>query len=225
MRRHVLALSLLLFCGIADSALGQPTLTLSEDRLYIDGVTPGGELALFGVARRGLDYFIRLELVHEVLAADASGRADFRLELELEPRSVWAVVDLETGVLTLASPSSGGPRETPFAPGALFASRSGEVDRLRHDHRVIEALVVRPGSEAERRGVWSLRLADGDTATDADGSFNRSVTLAASSLEPVSGQVPPSRFEPGDVIIMIDPDDLEVSAMQIAVGPGAGGER
>ncbi len=217
-------LPVLLLLSTATPSHSQLALTFSSNGVLVDGVSPDSELAVFAASRVGLGYFVRVEVVREVLVADEAGHAEYRLPGELAPRSVWAAVDLASGEFALAAPSIDGLSEDPFSAGAFFTSDSGEVDRLRHDHRVIEALVVRPSWDEEARGVWSLRLADGDPATDADGLFDRTVTLALGSLEPLDGGPPPSRFAVGDVVIMIDPDNLQVSAVRLEDATGIGGE-
>lgn len=221
---RALVLFSLLF-AFAGPGMGQPTLTLFQDRIEVEGISASGDLVLFGAAREGLGYFNRVRFTREILSADLTGHAELTLERELAPRSVWAVVDLSTGEYALASPRLEGPNEKPLPAEAFISGDTGEVEAVRFDHRVAEALVARAGKDEAPRGVWSVRLADGDPATDADGTFNRSVTLEVAALQPLLGEAAAESFEPGDVVLMIDPDTLEVSVARLGAEAGQGGER
>ena len=214
-----------LFVLLASPVASQPTLHLSDDRIFVDGLTEGGDVVLFGAAREGLGYFVRLRLTRELLAADAQGRAELSLGRELADRSVWAVIDLTDGEYSLAAPTAEGPREDPFDVNAFQSGSSGELDQVQFSSRVSEVLVARPGRDEQPRGVWSLRLADGDPATDADGAFDQRVTLDVVTLQPLLGEAAPEQLLPGDVVVMINPDTLEISAARLEEAGGTGGER
>jgi len=69
------------------------------------------------------------------------------------------------------------------------------------------------------------RVADGDPASDLDGLFDEAVTFAAEDLERWWGEATLGAFEPGDVVVMVDPSSLAVAVLDVEPPAGQGSER
>lgn len=184
------------------------TLELEEDVIVIEGLTPETEAVLFGVGR-GVAGFIPYELrVAERLAADASGTTRFELSQELPASSVWVVVALADGELTLASSPGDELREVAFPGRGLPAS----LRRLEDVRASLAVLWVRPmleaGSDAQG-GAWTGRVRDG-SGLDGDGREDRRVSVLLDLLEPLDSSPAPEQLAPGDVLVGIDTETLEI---------------
>ena len=208
------------------AALALPTLTFENSSVSVEGATPGGEVLFFSVERVPTGFYVEVNIRRESVGADGTGLASVLFDEEVPTRSVWAAIDLATGQFALGSPSSFGLLEEAFAPGAFRTDAAGLADQLRHGHKLVEALWVRPGERAAGAGAWRQRVADGGSR-DVDAALDGAVALDPASLQPVGGeQVVPDRFAPGDVVVLIDPSSLEISATQLVAGSGeAGGAR
>jgi len=209
------------------SLVAQPTLQFAGPTVAFEGATPSGQVAFFSVARIPLGYSQRLEVRRELGLADASGRAEWVVEREPWLGSVWAAVDLASGEFALAAPPGGTLRQRPLDIDAFEQGAGGEFSSLRYSgHVVLEALVVRTAKSQQDEGVWGLRASDGGEA-DGDGEHNDEISLQPSRLEAISEGAPAlSAFAAGDVVILIDSDRLEVSALRLKEATdGQGGER
>lgn len=240
MLRHLPGLLLrvlLLACLASVSATAQPSLTFDTNAstgsgtVLLEDATPEGEVIWFSVERAPTGYFVSVDIRRESTLADAEGTVSVRFEEEVPTRSVWAVIDLTSGEFALASPSSYGLLEQPFKPDAFSADAEGLADQVRHEHRVVEVLWVRPGIRSEGAGAWQVRAADGGQH-DEDGILDGSVSVQPASLFPVADEAEtPAFFAPGDVVVLIDPATLEISATRLEEGRGgastgeAGGAR
>ncbi len=220
-------LPLLLVALIPSLVTAQPALNLGNNAVVFNGASPDGDVAFFSVAKIPLGYSQRVEVRREVVVADATGRAEWALESEPALKSVWAAVDLASGEWALASPEGGLLRQQPLELTAFERDPGGELSTLLYDgHVVAEALVVRTALSAGSPGVWGLRLSDGGDA-DGDGDHNDAIRLHPASLAAIGeAGAPPLAFAPGDVVVLVDPDRLEVSAVRLEEATaGQGGER
>jgi hypothetical protein len=189
-----------------------PVVTFEEQAVVASGVTPGGVVAVFG-ASRGFNGFAGYFLRHDRVLADDDGDGAVRLELELplSERAVFAAVDLESGEVGL-----GAPEGFELQAGALPAEAIGvDGGELTERRRRVWALWVRPGAEASR-GVWGANVGDGG-ATDGDGAEDGSVRALMSSFvaTETDGPAAPERLAAGDVVVVVDPETLEVSTLRL----------
>lgn len=189
----------------------EPPVLSFEEQAVVVAVTPGGSVAVFGVSR-GWNGFTGYYLRNDEVLFDEDGDGMVRLELELpldRVQSVWTAVDLASGELALAAPEGSELHEVPLPPEAV----GPDGDRLTASaQRWAYALVVRPGLEAEA-GVWGANLADGGP-DDEDGLEDRSIQARLSSFVPTSAEEskPPERLAAGDVLVLVDPETLEIVA-------------
>lgn len=193
------------------SLLAQPNLTFTPQSVLAAGLSPGGEVVFFAVARIPLGSHQRLEAHREVVAADGAGEAVLELADGVPRRSVWAVVDLASGDYALGTPEDYPLRQASLAPEAFDPGPGGGLDRIRHRHRRLELLLLRPGV-----GAWTLRAADGGEG-DADGAADGTLTTALDALEPLTpaAQVVAALL-PGDVVVVLDPERMNVTAARLA---------
>lgn len=206
-------------------ASAPPELAISfEDASVVAGkLSPGGDALFFGVARRAMGTFHRVERYLGAEIVDAQGEARLALEEALAPKAAWAVVDLETGAFRLAAPEGFELVVLPF-PGEGFEAGAvaGRVDRLEHPVPWVDLVLVRP-----KVGAWSLRAADGseqDRDRDRGGGARPGrVVTGLEDLEPLAGgPEPPEEYAAGDVLLVIDPLDLRVYATRLDRVPEPG---
>ncbi len=231
MSRYVaptLVLLLLLASVTSSVALAAPSLTFQPSAVAIEGVTPGGEVAWLAVSRRPLETHQRVEIYRQLTTADAAGRAQLALGDTVTLKSIFAAVDLATGDYAVAAPATSSLLERALLAEAFITDASGAAVLLRHDRPRMEALVVRPGSAtgSERPSAWAGAVEDGG-ALDEGEAYDGQVELSPRLLPPLIEDQPAAQtFRPGDVVILINPEALEISALRLGEGPaGQGGER
>ncbi|MDP9119863.1 MAG: hypothetical protein M3O15_00575, partial [Acidobacteriota bacterium] len=77
----------------------------------------------------------------------------------------------------------------------------------------LEVLLVRPG-----QGVWGITVGDGGQ-NDEDGASDGHLQFSLDHLRPVARSAsPPSRIAVQDLLIVVDPNRMEISLVR----PGAG---
>lgn len=198
-------------CLLASGAVaGELTVRAHADRVEVEGVTPGGQVACLGVGQAWGEWLPRRERFTSMATdTDVDGRVTFLLETEVPVSSTWCVVDLETGDHSLTWP------ETWRVPLGVSTSQLSLAEKdqlvLQEPRESLEVLLVRP-----HLGAWVGLVGDG-AAGDADGQQDGRVTLNPATLralgEPGSG---PETLGPGDVIVAVDPSTLE--GLTITVG-------
>ena len=216
-----LALTLIL---PTSAAFALPSLTFETSSVSVEGATPGGEVAWLSVSRRPLQTHQRVEIYRQLATADPSGRAELVVSDPVTPKSVWAAVDLTSGEFVVAAGATGSLRERAVLSDSLVTDESGAVVALRHDRLRMEALVVRPGTETP--SAWAGRVEDGGTL-DEGAAYDGLVEFSPRLLPALHADQPTAQlFLPGDVVILIDPESLELSALRLGEGEaGQGGER
>jgi hypothetical protein len=198
--------------ALASPALAaEPTVSFEEQSVVVTGLPPGGEVSLFGISR-GYDGLAGYELRHDaLLTADGEGTVRYELDLPVSLQSVWSAVDLSTGEVGLGVPEDGVLRLA--RSQSAFDAERRTVTELR---RFADIQWVRPGAR-EVAGVWGARLGDG-AAGDEDGLEDLSIRAPVSAFAPVrSGEESPvpDRLAPGDVVVVIDPQTLEISVTRL----------
>jgi len=190
-------------------------LTLEARAVVASGLTPGDKLAWFSVAREATGFgsqIVRREGV--LLDDDKDGTARIELAEPVPSRSIWAAVDLKTGQYKLATPPGYLLSEAQFPPDTVRPGASGKLDQLFSGGRdLVDFFVARPAV-----GAWALTVWDG-AGMDEDGPSNRQVSSAFGKMEPAGeGPPPPDGLKPGDVVIVIDPNAMEVQAARLSGG-------
>lgn len=201
------------------AAAAPPEVSLEEHAVVVSGATPGGAVAVFGVSQ-GFNGFTEYYLLEDELLVDEDGDGAVRLELELplsKRHSVWTVVDLASGELSLASSKGEAPIADPLPLDPLSAGGDEVTVAVQ---RWAYALWVRPGREAGA-GAWVAIVGDGG-ASDGDGEENRQVRAAVSAFLPVPPAAPegegrpPERLASGDLVVVVDPETLAIRTTRLA---------
>jgi len=195
----------------SDPPVVRPEIVFEAGAVSVEGLTPGGEAVLFGVARRALGYHQRVERVEEVLVADAEGVARLEMPEGVPVTAVWALVDLTTGELA-AGPSPGFSRSVRPFPTAGLRGRGGVPGRLSAALEGAQILYVRPGE-----GAWGTALLDGGVY-DQDGADDGAFEVSLADLVAVgtSGTaVPPAEVAAGDLVVVVDSTDLDLFVLRV----------
>jgi hypothetical protein len=186
-------------------AHAQLAIGFEENAVVVKGVTPGGSVVWFGIARERPGRITRVVRRDSVLPdSDGDGLVRFDLERSVAVQSIWAAVDLTSGAFVVATPE-GMPRREVALPGNSFRrSPVGAVNALQDSREFLEILVVRPGE-----GAWSLSVGDGGSS-DADMQPDGNIEATLASMRPLQGSKGAfDQLLPGDVVIVVDPRQME----------------
>jgi hypothetical protein len=193
-----------------------PAVSFEERAVVVSGLRPNGQVAWFGVAREVEDDWATLVRREEV-AADTDGDGVVRLELDREVplQSVWVAVDLTNGKVAIAAPDGFALRVAPLPVRGLGRGQGeGSPDYLEIDSTSVEAFVARPGV-----GVWGATAGDGGAGDDGP-PRDRRVRIDLDRLSGRPGNAAaPQRFQPRDIVVLVDPDRLVVTVAELAEGP------
>jgi len=191
------------------AATPQPVITYNADGITVTGTTPGGRVILFGISRRPLGVAASTARRWLVQTASAAGTVTFTFGSAVPRSSIYAAVDFETGAYAIRTPGTYPLRLATFPNKAL--RKSGDAyTQLGLDRVALEVLCVRPGKNA-----WQVFLTD-CSRRDRDGTCDGKLTVDASALEPlVSDKDDLKDFKQHDVVIMIDPMEMDVMASEV----------
>jgi hypothetical protein len=208
-------------CVIAFAAILGPSLVSAQPAMSFQtasvdtvGVTPGGAVVWFSVARERPVMITHVVHRQGITLAGPDGSSTFPLDERVPSRSVWVVVDLSTGEYTVATPAGfplrdRSPAGRELNPGIARISL-GVGNRPTDRARVV---LVRPGV-----GAWSMTAWDGGDG-DADGQTNGAPTLSLTGLAPIgTSPAPPHALLKGDILVAIRPLDLSFFAVRVAAG-------
>jgi hypothetical protein len=183
--------------------------------VVVSGVTPGGQAVLFGLTREVADYAETRVRWEEVVAADATGTARYDLGRAVAPQSIWVAVDLAVGASSASAPTGFVLVQGDFQGAGLLRGLPSVPDGIEGSRAFLEVLVVRPGAGG---GAWGVSVGDGGAA-DEDGAADGSLQVSLANLRPVGASgAPPSSFAPGDTIVAIDPNAMQLTLVSV---PGA----
>lgn len=179
-------------------------MSFEQAAVNVTGMKPQGKVFLFGVVWTDLP---RSASRHTTFLSDGDGDGQARLDLgkEMTPLFVWFAVDLEDGGVTIASRGID-VREMVFPWNAVPFGR----DALVFPFERVYVAIVRP-----KAGAWIARVHDGKEL-DADGNNDGALRADLASLSGFGGSPPPPRtLEPGDVILVVDPEQLTFTTHQV----------
>lgn len=209
-------LVLLSLAATASESWGAWSVQVDAAGVTIDGVPPGGRVALVGVMRRisGVTPgFERWEGIVE--DEDGDGRVEIELEQAADPEwAQWIAVDLDSGEWAAAGRSDLAGPSRPLGAGPELAAGTAVWPVA---EGIVEVLVVRPGA-GESAGAWAGEVWDGGSA-DGDGLADGSAGVSPARLEPVGASgPPPETYEAGDVLIAITPRALRFGITTVVEG-------
>lgn len=179
---------------------------LEPDRVVATDVAPGGAAVFFSISREPSTWMEQVVCrAAFVTDEDGDGTVEFVLEGELAWKSIWAVVDFQTGALALATPE-GYPLEemAPVVVKGLFGSPdrgfrpgAGQPDSL-------NVLVVQPNV-----GAWSRVLEGGRPLAWRNLVDVSPTETEGRQTQSLDGRIPPPSLR-GDVVVAIDPHTMEI---------------
>jgi hypothetical protein len=206
--RFLLWISLLILPSVATA---DPVISFGESSVKAEGITKSAKVVFFSVAREGQGYRVRSVPRQEMVEdTDGDGAVSLDLGAAVPFRSIWAAVDLASGAFAVASPDGYTPVRLDFPLAGLRGQANGKPDRLDDRRYSLEVLVARPGE-----GAWRLSLGDGD-ADDEDKVSNGRIEWAVAKGRAVKGEAAaPRDFNPGDVVIAMDPNRMEFYATRL----------
>lgn len=181
-----------------------PTLGFDGSLVWIEGLPAGGSAVLTGAATTFVGFNRQDIRIRELLVDDdGDGIVVYDFHAPVAERSLWAAVDLASGLFAVASPNAVAP-EVPFPPGALVANERGAVTRFAADRQALEMTLVRPGE-----GAWAETIADAG-AYDEDGEPDGRIATSFTVLRPVgaTAAAAPAELRERDVLLLIDPDRM-----------------
>lgn len=196
-------------------ATGSPVIAFEGSAVVVRGVTPGGSVVWFSVAREHPHWLTRVVRRDAVLPdSDGDGVVRFELKEPVPRRSIWTAVDLTTGAYATATPQDVARLEVHPAADSLRRSPLGVVEALQDARGFLEILLVRPG-----QGAWAQSVGDGG-ASDSSGLPDGRVQASFASMRPIeSSKAAPGQLAPGDVVIGVDPESLEFYGTRVGATP------
>jgi hypothetical protein len=203
---------------------GRLALVLEAEAVVAAGLTAGGDAVFFGLNYElGGDGMVTLRRFSEIEAADSAGEARFELGRAVAPQSLWVVVDLQTGAVEAASPAGFRLQRANFR--GRGPRRRADGRGVVEDYRgFVEMLVVRPGA-GSTWSAWALSAGDG-SPNDADETIDGRLEAALDRMEPLgTSGPPPDELRRDDVVVLFDPDGMEMVLALVGTGNGQGGER
>jgi hypothetical protein len=229
---HSLLCSLVTLSAMAGPAVTQPSspsreravapatspaivVTFSGQVVHVAGVTPNGSVAIITAMREPIrNSFIKVTNAQKILTDSAgAGAVDFDLGRPIPLRSIWAVVDISSGLSALATPA-GFPLRSFTLPSTLVKNTvTNEEDQIVGNRLLLDILLVRPGKNG---GAWLQRTADGGES-DEDGKNNGQTLTSMSGFVAVDGggDRPPKKLKEGDVLLFIDPFEMRAASTAV----------
>jgi hypothetical protein len=216
-RGFIVLVVLALLLAIVPPALAQekpmdpePVATFEEGVVNVSGLTAGGQVIWYSIAREPQGFTTRIVRRHGVETASMDSVVSIKVDEGVPPYSVWLVLDSETGAFSLAAPEETSFREIAYPGQSLVRSPQGRLNRLVHTRPYVELFVARP-----KVGAWRLAAGEG-AAGDEDGMVNGSLRAALETMEPVAQSPPaPEELVAGDVVMVVDPRALEYAAVRL----------
>ena len=207
----VLGALALLIASPAGHAAGPFRLTAGPDAMVASGATASGKVVFLGITREiAQDDVAEIRRRLEVLAdEDGDGEVIYKLDQPMVQRSMWVAVDLKSGDFETAAPEGFRLRKVNWR-GRGLTNRPDGRDSVEDARAFAEVLVVRPGA-----GAWILRLGDGGP-DDADGAPDGRLEAALDRMSPLADSPePPQRFQRDDVVVLIDPNSMEMTLAKV----------
>ena len=208
--------SLVLPLFLSDAVLAQPAgpkapeISFQQRSVTVDGITAQGQVVWYSVAREVAEDDVATLVRRSGVRTDddGDGRVSWDMEGDVPARSIWVAVDLATGRLAVAAPE-GYPLRRVGWRGRGLGRNNARADRVEDLRTYADVLLVRPGE-----GAWRLTAGDGSDQDD-DGVADGKLAVALDRMRSVEGSAgeaaPPERFGPKDVVVLIDPNRMELT--------------
>lgn len=205
----------LFLLSLATAALAQPSgpappeISFQPGSVTVEGVTAQGQVVWYSVAREVAEDEVATIVRRSGVRVDedGDGKVSWALEGEVPLRSIWVAVELATGRVAVATPEGYPLRRVGWRGRGLERDEALGADRVEDLRTYADVLLVRPGE-----GAWRLTVGDGSEQDD-DGAADGKIAVALDRMRSVEGiaeAVPPARFGPKDVVVLVDPNRMEV---------------
>ncbi len=207
------ALLFALLLGLPAGAAAEPLISFGEKSLTASGITPGGKVVWFGVARQIAEHIATLVRRDRIVSDDdRDGAVRLDLERPVPYQSIWIAIDLTSGASAIAVPE-GYPLRRLELPVESLRGEEGKPDWLEDTRLQVEILLARPGTSG---AAWGASVGDGGDRDD-DHAYDGRLTASLASLRGLgqSPPEPPQKFSPRDVLVVIDPNQMDVSLRQL----------
>ena len=207
--KNLLGSFLVLLLLPATAGAAGPELRLDLQSVVATEVTPGGAAVFFSVSREPLAWMEQVVCRAAFLTdEDGDGTVAFLLEGELAWKSIWAVVDFQTGELALATPEGYPLEEMDHAVvKGLFGGPSERIRSGPNQPESLNVLIVKP-----KVGAWSQVLEGGRLVAQRDLLDGSPAETTGRPAEAISDHHPkPPR--PDEVFVAIDPHTMATFAL------------
>lgn len=195
----------------ASAAPPRLAISFSQADVVISGVTPGGRVVLIGLAREPLGYYSNLQpFVEQIDDSDSDGITRYELQSANDWKSIWGAVDLQSGDYVVSRPDRSPGRQVNFKGRGLGRGANGKLSKLEHEGQWLELMLVRPTGD-----VFQALVVDGGPF-DEDGRNDNVVNVSFDALNLAAGKgTKQDEYRAGDVLFVIDPDDLSMVAVKV----------
>ena len=186
------------------------TVTISNRSVTAQGLTPGAGAVFFSVGHEPhLAYFKIRHLARFIADDDRDGVVTCVLDYDVPANSVWFVADPVSGAYVQATPERFPRVLTGEARSLPRKDANGDWSALLHERQWVELLLIAKEGTYEltamRGGAADVEKKKGSHFATPIELF-RAVTPEAKSLKHLSK---------GDVVIAIDPDQLDAFVVEI----------
>jgi hypothetical protein len=198
---------------VHQASAGSLVLTFGERSVTVDGVTPGGDVVIFAVAKEpgGSTPPIPTKTGHAVVLRDNAreGKVVLTRERPVPLIANWVAVDIASG-RWVASGSPGFDAQA--LPSEEFAKRDG-AGQLRKISALVpemDVLLARPGT-----GAWRLHSAK-TSGTDENGRDALPLQIDVARMIPLSDVLPKlDSIHQGDIIALIEPQSMSFAVVEV----------
>lgn len=195
----------------APSAVAAPlTLTLNGSTVAISGISPRGQVYVYGVMRTNVTGYTQLLRYAGPLDAAQDGSATLTLREPFSGDAFFFAIDLASGGSGRITPGGQPVREFVLPDGALKKANNGQLQQLETHLPIANLLLVRPGT-----GAWELTVGDGGPDDDdhaANGiSTNRPEQMNAVGRSPEA----PKNFRADDLLFVFDPMSVAMLSLRV----------
>lgn len=203
--------SLIVFCFVCLSVTAdEPGLhaEVGQRSVEITGIPPRAEVVVYSYQRRPLGFeSLASRRVDVISDDDGDGAITVNSAEDIEPRSIWIVVELTSGRYVISSPAAFTPNITTVTPGAFRKSGGTAADRFVDRHPSLDVLYVHPGKGAR------FAMPEDGGLEDADGRTDGRTTMALANARAVAGSAAaPVRFDRGGIFIAVDRMTMQIVA-------------
>ena len=191
------------------------TTEFGDRSLTFRGVTPGGRLAVYGVAREPLPTHpvtpatvVRAEILTDT---NNDGVIQWTLSVPVPQLGMWAAVDLSSGGHAAFATPDYEPRLIALVPALLKNDNAGQVRKLEWPFGEIDIFVARPG-----QGAWRLYASKSSLLDENRDNGNRLLRIDVANMIRI-GDSPegPVKFRKGDVVAIFDRGLMQYGILEV----------